>query len=594
MRQIEHLLLIRSEFDQIPTNEVVRISIKELAGVLCSSTRNVNYLLKKMHEDKQIKWSPGKGRGHVSSLIFCYSFSELTQMYLKTMVEAQNIEDLINFIEGTTLSVKNKQVIYNYLHKELGPKIERTYSGFNSVLRMLLPQKIQTLDPIHALLYSEAHLVSHLYNTLVHFNSTDAKIEPCLAYAWKENKEGKEWTFYLRKSVQFHNNEELTAQDVKYTFCRIIKVEKDTAIYPLLSDIDEIEITDDYTVTFHLKHSNYFFPRILSSFHCSILNHTDTDLKKPNGTGPFKVSELTENFISLSAFDHYFKERALIDRIDIWMSNLIDPHVMQATKLNIQSINQPEMKISYHYLLLGSRLITFNQNQKTFDKYFKLALINLFSPKKIVQELNGNRSLPSSSFLPSKSNSDPFATITVDEIKHILSKSMYAGEMINLYYFDLNEGLESAEWLKKQAEKVGINMSLHPIPKHKPNDNNVVQEADILLLSIILSEDVELSLYTIFKSQNSFLREYLPKKAKKYIDEQLKIFQEKKAKNGLVELINIENFLKEELLIHFLYHAKNKLDYPLFLKGIEINSYGLTNFNQLWVDPDSETIISSN
>ena len=36
------------------------------------------------------------------------------------------------------------------------------------------------------------------------------------------------------------------------------------------------------------------------------------------GTGPFKLAHYSEDNIVLEAFTHYFKERALLDRIEFW------------------------------------------------------------------------------------------------------------------------------------------------------------------------------------------------------------------------------------------------------------------------------------
>jgi len=48
-------------------------------------------------------------------------------------------------------------------------------------------------------------------------------IIPDLAHSWDITKDGKTYTFMLRKGVQFHDGAELTAVHVKTTFDRIIK-----------------------------------------------------------------------------------------------------------------------------------------------------------------------------------------------------------------------------------------------------------------------------------------------------------------------------------------------------------------------------------
>jgi len=48
-------------------------------------------------------------------------------------------------------------------------------------------------------------------------------IIPDLAHSWEIAKDGKIYTFHLRHGVQFHDGAELTAEDVKATFDRIVK-----------------------------------------------------------------------------------------------------------------------------------------------------------------------------------------------------------------------------------------------------------------------------------------------------------------------------------------------------------------------------------
>ena len=64
-----------------------------------------------------------------------------------------------------------------------------------------------------------------MFDNLVRHNPLDSgkTIIPDLAHSWEIAKDGKTYTFFLRKGVQFHDGAELTADDVKATFDRIAK-----------------------------------------------------------------------------------------------------------------------------------------------------------------------------------------------------------------------------------------------------------------------------------------------------------------------------------------------------------------------------------
>ncbi|HOK19390.1 MAG TPA: ABC transporter substrate-binding protein, partial [Thermosynergistes sp.] len=50
----------------------------------------------------------------------------------------------------------------------------------------------------------------------------ESKIVPGLAERWEISDDGRVYTFYLRKGVFFHHGTELTADDVVYTFDRML------------------------------------------------------------------------------------------------------------------------------------------------------------------------------------------------------------------------------------------------------------------------------------------------------------------------------------------------------------------------------------
>ena len=64
-----------------------------------------------------------------------------------------------------------------------------------------------------------------MFDNLVRRDPRDSgkTIIPDLAHSWEISKDGKTYTFHLRKGVQFHDGAELTSEDVKATFDRIAK-----------------------------------------------------------------------------------------------------------------------------------------------------------------------------------------------------------------------------------------------------------------------------------------------------------------------------------------------------------------------------------
>jgi peptide/nickel transport system substrate-binding protein len=132
-------------------------------------------------------------------------------------------------------------------------------------------------------------------------------IIPDLAHSWEVAKDGKTYTFHLRKGVQFHDGAELTAADIKATFDRIRKPPGGVSIprSVLFKAVEEIAAPDDYTVQFKLAEPrpvNFIMSAIASGWNVIVRKKTLEDnnynLRKVEifpGTGPFKSVKRVEN-----------------------------------------------------------------------------------------------------------------------------------------------------------------------------------------------------------------------------------------------------------------------------------------------------------
>jgi ABC-type transport system substrate-binding protein len=132
-------------------------------------------------------------------------------------------------------------------------------------------------------------------------------IIPDLAYSWEIAKDGKTYTFRLRQGVLFHDGAELTAEDVKATFDRIVKPPQGISIPRsiLFKAVSEITTPDKYTVQFKLAEPrpiNFIMSAIASGWNVIVRKKTLEDnnynLRKVEiypGTGPFRSVKRVEN-----------------------------------------------------------------------------------------------------------------------------------------------------------------------------------------------------------------------------------------------------------------------------------------------------------
>ena len=98
---------------------------------------------------------------------------------------------------------------------------ERAAVQQGGVYRRPLVHDPSTLDPARIRdIYSLA-VGQQLFDGLVQFDHT-LSITPALAQFWVASRDGLTWTFTLRKGVKFHHGREVTADDVVYSFTRLV------------------------------------------------------------------------------------------------------------------------------------------------------------------------------------------------------------------------------------------------------------------------------------------------------------------------------------------------------------------------------------
>jgi len=150
-----------------------------------------------------------------------------------------------------------------------------------------------------------------MFDNLIRRDPRDSgkTIIPDLAHSWEIAKDGKTYTFFLRKGVEFHDGAELTSEDVKATFDRISKPPAGISIprSTLFATVSEIAAPDKYTVQFKLSEPrppNFIMSAIASGWNVIVRKKTLEDngynLRKVEvypGTGPFKSQRRVESEI---------------------------------------------------------------------------------------------------------------------------------------------------------------------------------------------------------------------------------------------------------------------------------------------------------
>lgn len=170
-----------------------------------------------------------------------------------------------------------------------------------ATLRWAAQNDILTMDP-HSQNHATTHaIMQYTYEGLTRYTK-DFQVEPCLATSW-EQISPTHWRFHLRKGVKFQDGTPFTADDVVFSYNRIIQPQGTNQIY--ISSIKEMKKIDDYTVDAMLSSPDPVMLRLLVDFRImskswSVKNKSENiqDYKvreesyasrHANGTGPYII-----------------------------------------------------------------------------------------------------------------------------------------------------------------------------------------------------------------------------------------------------------------------------------------------------------------
>jgi peptide/nickel transport system substrate-binding protein len=178
-------------------------------------------------------------------------------------------------------------------------------------LRMGMQSDPSALDPQLQSLTAIWHVVEQIYSRLTKVNP-DLSVALELAESVDISEDGLTYTFKLHPA-NFHNGRAVVAEDVVFSFNRLVAPETASTSAADLASMASIEAPDDSTVVITLKQPDASFLAMISQQSCIIIPkevvEENGDLSQVAvGSGPFKFVEYVPNtHIKLEKNEDYFE-----------------------------------------------------------------------------------------------------------------------------------------------------------------------------------------------------------------------------------------------------------------------------------------------
>jgi peptide/nickel transport system substrate-binding protein len=116
------------------------------------------------------------------------------------------------------------------------------------VITYAYPRLINELDPSRVL-SAENNIMLNVWGTLTLWDPNKGVV-PSAAKSWESNADKTVWTFRLHEGIKCHDGSPFTAEDVKFSWERTIKIGSLAYVFGM---VDSIEVVDDLTVRVNLK-----------------------------------------------------------------------------------------------------------------------------------------------------------------------------------------------------------------------------------------------------------------------------------------------------------------------------------------------------
>ena len=445
-----------------------------------------------------------------------------------------------------------------------------------------------------------------IYSRLVEADE-NMQIHPGLAESWQQ-LDDKTMQFKLRKGIKFHNGDDFTAEDVKFSFERMMNSPRIAFVLP---PIERIDIVDDYTVNIVTK--TPFGPLLAHLSHPALgmvskklLTENPEALKeKPIGTGSYKFKEwIYGDKLVLEKNEDFY------DKNERGLKYIIFKNVVEASNraigletgeidiaTPISSVDEENIKNNPKLQLLTKPSISYsyigmNMTKAPLNDIRVRKAINYAIDKQAIIDviLNGNGKIATSPIAPGVfgfTDKTKNYEYNVEKAKELMKEAGYEnGFTTSILVFSGEANTQTAEIVQAYLKEIGIDLKIEIVEVSAYWDMTERGVHNLFLGSWgVVTGDADYGLYAMYHSsakggagnrdfyENEKVDELLDK-AKTEIDPETrkKLYEEAQ--------ILIVNDAPDVML----YNRNLTVGAQKYIKGLGIHPVTLYNFATVYIE----------
>ncbi|MEU8340834.1 peptide/nickel transport system substrate-binding protein [Actinomadura meyerae] len=321
----------------------------------------------------------------------------------------------------------------------------------------------------------------HVLESLVDLDPITRKPYNALAKADPEKVDDTTYRVAIRDGAKFHDGSAVTADDVVFSFERVLDEKNASLFIQFLPFLDGVKKVDASTVEFKLKYAFALFAERLSVVKVVPKKLVEADQKKfdslPVGSGPYKLASASAtDGLSFAKFDGYNGPRPAKVQKMTWLL-LAEPSTrvtaLQSGRVQaieaVPYLNAEELgkaKAVESVQSFGLLFLMFNCKQKPFDDVrVRQALHYALDTDKLIKTALLGNAAAATSFLPA-GHPDYAEAATVykydpAKAKQLLSDAGVSGLKVELITTDTDFVKDCAPLIKQSWDAIGVSTTLN-------------------------------------------------------------------------------------------------------------------------------------